>query len=143
MPSLTPEELAAIDWLPLGVFSVSRPGEAAANELLQLAVSKDGMLSGTLFDQQTGTARPIQGMVDSATQRAAWCFADAPNDPLVVETSLFNLTEPECTALAHLGPVTNEYWQLVRLEQPAGQAGGQPPAAEGGAPPLPPQGGVK
>ena len=139
VPALTPDQLAAIDWLPLGVFSVSRPGAAAANELLQLAVSKDGMLSGTLFDQQTGTARPVQGMVDQATQRAAWCFADAPNDGLVVETSLFNLTEQECTALAHLGPVTTEYWQLVRLEQPAGQAGAPAPAAQPGAPPLPPQ----
>jgi hypothetical protein len=47
---------------------------------------------------------------------------------LVVETSLYNLTEPECTALAHLGPVTTEVWRLVRLEQPAepGLPAGQP-----------------
>jgi hypothetical protein len=67
-------------------------------------------------------------MVDQATQRAAWALADAPGDALVVETSLYNLTEPECTALAHLGPVTTEVWRLVRLEQPAepGLPAGQP-----------------
>jgi hypothetical protein len=97
-------------------------------------------------------------MVEQATQKAAWCFADSPTDALVVETRLFNLTEPECTALAHLDAVNTEVWQLVRLEQPAGQgaapAGAQAPAPAGQAPepvvppqpgalPVPPQEAVK
>jgi hypothetical protein len=127
VPALTREQWAGIDWLPLGVFAVTRPGAATSNELVQLAVSKDGFLSGTLYNQTTGTARPLAGMVDQATQRAAWALADAPQDPLVVETSLYNLSEPECTALAHLGPVSTEVWSLVRLEQPASPAA--PPAA--------------
>ena len=127
VPALSPEQWAAINWLPLGVFAVTRPGTATSQEIVQLAVSPDGILSGTLYNQQTGTARPLKGMVDQATQRAAWVLADAPGDALVVETSLFNLTEPECTALAHLGPVSTEVWRLVRLEQPA-EAALAPPA---------------
>lgn len=133
VPTLTQDQLAGMEWLPLGVFAVTRPGEVASNELVQLAVSKDGVLSGTWFDQESGTARPLQGMVEQETQRAAWCFADAPNEGLVVETSVYNLTEQECTALAHLGPVTTEYWQLVRLEQPAQPAAPAPPNGQ----PLP------
>jgi hypothetical protein len=151
VPALSQNQLAAIEWLPLGVFAVTRPGQNQATELLQLAVSKDGILSGTLLDQRTGQARPLQGMVEQATQKAAWCFADSPTDALVVETSLYNLTEPECTALAHLDAVNTEVWQLVRLEQPQQPAGAQAPAAapagQVGAPApqpvLPPQGEVK
>jgi hypothetical protein len=140
VPTLTQDQLAAIEWLPLGVFAVTRPGANQANELVQLAVSKDGILSGTLLNQQTGQARPLQGMVEQATQKAVWCFADSPTDALVVETSLYNLTEPECTALAHLDAVNTEVWQLVRLQQPQQPAG---PAGQVGAPALPPQGEVK
>jgi hypothetical protein len=138
VPTLTQDQLAAIEWLPLGVFAVTRPSSNQANELLQLAVSKDGILSGTLLDQRTGQARPLQGMVEQTTQKAAWCFADSRTDALVVETSLYNLTEPECTALAHLDAVNTEVWQLVRLEQPqppAGQVGAPAPAAQPAVPP--------
>ena len=83
VPPLTQAQLAGIEWLPLGVFAVTRPGQAQANELVQLAVSKDGILSGTLLNQQTGQARPLQGMVEQATQKAAWTFADSPTDALV------------------------------------------------------------
>jgi hypothetical protein len=162
VPALSQDQLAAVEWLPLGVFAVTRPGQNQANELVQLAVSKDGILSGTLLNQQTGQARPLQGMVEQATQKAAWTFADSPTDALVVETSLYNLTEPECTALAHLDAVSTEVWQLVRLNQPqpnqaqpnqpnqpqamggpaapAGQVNAPAPAAQ---PLLPPQGVVQ
>jgi hypothetical protein len=146
VPTLTQDQLAGIEWLPLGVFAVTRQGSNQATELVQLAVSKDGILSGTLLNQQTGQARPLQGMVEQATQKAAWTFADSPTDALVVETSLYNLTAPECTALAHLDAVNTEVWQLVRLEQPqqpqqpAGAAGAPAPVAK---PVLPPQGAVR
>jgi len=149
VPPLSQNQLAGIEWLPLGVFAVSRPGADQTNELMQLAVSKDGILSGTLFNEQTGQARPLQGMVDEATQKAAWTFADSPTDALVVETSLYNLTAPECTALAHLDAVNTEVWQLVQLKQPQPPGGPQPaPAGAVGAPApvakpvLPPQGAV-
>jgi hypothetical protein len=131
VPALTQDQLAGLEWLPLGVFAVTRPGQAQANELMQLAVSKDGILSGTLLDQRTGQSRPLQGMVEQATQKAAWTFADSPTDALVLETSLYNLTEPQCTALAHLDAVSTEVWQLTRLQQPQQQvaAPGQAPAA--------------
>lgn len=126
VPTLTQDQLANIEWLPLGVFAVTRSGGQQSNEMIQLAVSKDGILSGTWFDQATGQSRPIQGMVEQATQKAAWTFADSATDGLVMETSLFNLTEPECTAMAHLDAVTNEVWQLTRLQQPQQPAVAQP-----------------
>ena len=130
VPTLTQDQLANIEWLPLGVFAVTRPGGQQSNEMIQLAVSKDGLLSGTWFDQATGQSRPLQGMVEQATQKAAWTFADSPTEALVVETSLYNLTEPDCSALAHLDAVDTEVWQLTRLQQPQQPAVAQPPAAQ-------------
>ena len=105
---------------------MSRPDQAQANELVQLAVSKDGILSGTLLDQQTGRARPLQGMVDEATQKAAWMFADSPTDTLVVETSLYNLTEPQCTA-AHLDAVNTEICSWFGCNNRSNRPAGRPP----------------
>ena len=98
--------------------------------MIQLAVSKDGILSGTWLDQATGQSRPLQGMVEQATQKAAWTFADSPTDALVLETSLYNLTEPECTALAHFDAVSTKSGSSRgcsnrsnrRLPLPAGKA---------------------
>lgn len=131
VPTLTQDQLAALEWLPLGVFAVTRPGAQQSNELMQIAVSKDGILSGTLLDQRTGQSRPLQGMVEQATQKAAWTFADSPTDALVIETSLYNLTEPQCSALAHLDAVSTEVWQLTRLQQPQQQVAA--PAIPGAA----------
>jgi hypothetical protein len=117
-PDLTPEVAAEMEWLPLGVFAVTPDGQAEANVLVQLAITQDGVMSGTAFDQTTGGASPIQGMVDRDTQRAVWSYNDADNKRIVMETSIYNLTQPEATGLVHYGPEDFRVVQLVRLEEP-------------------------
>jgi hypothetical protein len=39
---------------------------------------------------------------------------------MVMETSIFNLTQPEATGLAHYGADNIQVIELVRLEAPAG-----------------------
>ena len=66
---------AAEDWMPLGVFAVTTDGEpndAEPTMFLQLAVSKQGVISGTFQNTATDTAQQIEGMIDKETQRAAW-----------------------------------------------------------------------
>ena len=117
-PQWTPVEAAAVDWLPLGVFAVSRDGVVDNNLLVQLAVTKEGVLGGTLFNQLTGVTFPIQGMVDKQSQRAVWSFTDDTNAQVVMESSIFNLTQPEATGLVHYGPDNIQVIELVRLEDP-------------------------
>jgi hypothetical protein len=121
-PELTPEEAAQLEWLPLGVFAVARDGSPEADVLVQLAVTKDGVMGGTAFDQRTGAAYPIQGMVDKRTQRAVWSYTDDRSQRIVMETSIYNLTQPEATGLAHYGPNKFEVIELVRLEEPTAGA---------------------
>ncbi len=118
-PDWTAEQAAQADWLPLGVFAVARDGVADANVLLQLAVTQDGVIAGTVFNQLTGATFAIEGAVDKQTQRAVWTYVDATNARIVMETSIFNLTQPEATGLVHYGPDNIQVIQLVRLEEPA------------------------
>jgi hypothetical protein len=112
------EDTAAEDWLPLGVFALSREGNDSSNMVLQLAVNKEGVIQGTYYNTSTDTERPIKGMVDKKTQRAAWTFADGKNTDVIMETGLYNLTKDDTEALVHFGENTTQKWRLVRLQEP-------------------------
>jgi hypothetical protein len=112
-------KLAADDWLPLGVFAITSDGEPTGADptfFLQLALSKQGVLSGTLQNTSTGSVQAIEGMVDKQTQRAAWT-AVGKTRPLM-ETGAFNLTQNTAPALIHFTDGTTQQWLLVRMDKP-------------------------
>ncbi len=112
------EEVAAeAEWLPLGTFAVSSSDkDVEPSRILQLAVNKQGIISGTLFNTQTDQAETIQGKVDQETQRVA--FRIGESEDVVVESGLYNLTQDEAPVLVHFGGERVENWLLVRLENP-------------------------
>ena len=107
-----------VEWMPLGVFALAEQDANDSGMMLQLAVSKEGIIAGTFYNDVTGSDRPVEGMVDQKSQRAAWRFADGDNTDVVMETGIYNLTEDEATALVHFGPDDSQTWLMVRLEQP-------------------------
>ncbi len=112
------EEAEKAEWLPLGTFAVSSgEKDVDPNRIVQLTVSKEGILSGTIYNTQTDETQSIQGQVDKQTQRVAFRMGDS--EDLVVETGLYNLTQNEAPLLVHFGPDKVENWLLVRLEDPA------------------------
>lgn len=121
-PNLTPDEAAELEWLPLGVFAIARDGARQSDVTVQLAVTKDGIIGGTAYDQRTGTAYPIEGSVEKQTQRAVWSYTNDRNRRIVMETSIYNLTQPESTGLVHYGPNDMQVMEIVRLEQPDANA---------------------
>ncbi|MGC4007351.1 MAG: hypothetical protein QM811_31200 [Pirellulales bacterium] len=104
------------DWLPLGVFALTKAGATSSEVTIQLAVNKDGILRGNYTDTVTGSTQVIQGSVDKATQRVAFTVGD--NKTNVVETGLYNLTKDEAPTLIHFGKERTEQWELVRLQKP-------------------------
>jgi hypothetical protein len=107
-------------WLPLGTFVLStNEKEADSSRMIQLAVSKDGIISGTYYDEKTDKAQPIQGRVDKETQRVA--FRIGNDDQTVYEAGLFNLTHNEVPLLVHSGVNEADLNLLVRLEKPQGE----------------------
>ena len=109
------------EWLPLGVFALSRGDTGASNTVLQLAVSKEGVISGTYYNSDTDIARPVKGSVDQKTQRAAWTFADGKDTNIVMETGINNLTQDQSELLVHFGKDMAQQWLMVRLEEPPAQ----------------------
>jgi hypothetical protein len=112
------EQAAAAQWMALGTFAVST-GESDVNpsKIMQLAVDKQGIISGTMYNKDTDQTQTIQGKVDKQTQRVA--FRIGTSDSCVCETGLYNLTQAQAPLLVHYGTERVENFLLVRLEAPA------------------------
>lgn len=115
---LEPEQ---VEWMPLGVFAIAEEGGVDSGMLIQLAVSKEGIIAGTFYNDLTDDGRPLEGSVDRESQRAAWRFADGKNSDVVMEATIYNLTQDESTALLHFGAEKTQTWLLVRLAEEESQ----------------------
>jgi len=130
-------EPAAEDWMPLGVFAITTADETAEETdpslFLQLAVSKQGIIWGSLQNTTANTVKEVEGMVDMQTQRAAWTIAGETRP--IMEAGIGNLTQDTAPVLVHFADGTIQEWLLVRLDKPTEDAA---PAASA-KPPVPPQ----
>jgi hypothetical protein len=104
------------DWLPLGVFALTKPDQTKSDVSIQLAVNKQGIIRGNYTDTATNKNQVVQGSVDKQTQRVAFTVGENTKD--VVETGLYNLTKDEAPCLLHFGTERTEQWLLVRLQKP-------------------------
>jgi hypothetical protein len=103
--------------MPLGTFAVSTSEkETDPSRVMQLAVDRQGIISGTMFNTSTDQTQAIQGQVDKETQRVAFRIGD--NENIVAETGLYNLTQSEAQLLVHYGAERTETFLLVRLDAP-------------------------
>ena len=115
-PSAAPEQG---DWLPLGVFAITQDGQASGTEpslYMQLALSKQGVISGTLKNTLTGKVQSLEGMADKESQRAAWGVVDQERP--IMETGLSNLTQDTSPALIHFADGQTQQWLMVRIPEP-------------------------
>ena len=115
-PSAAPEQG---DWLPLGVFAITQDGQASGAEpslYMQLAISKQGVISGTLKNTLTGKVQSLEGMADKKSQRAAWGVVDQERP--IMETGLSNLTQDTSPALIHFADGQTQQWLMVRIPEP-------------------------
>jgi hypothetical protein len=112
-----PAQAKETEWLPLGVFAISRDQATDSNVLLQLAVDKTGVIAGTYYNTSTDIGRPVRGQIDKKTQRAAWAFSDGKNTDIIMETGLGNLTQDQAEALVHFGNKKTQQCLMVRLDQ--------------------------
>ncbi len=112
-----PADPQDIEWMPLGTFALASSKDAqGADLILQLAISKEGLISGTFFNQATDKTVAVEGRVDASTQRVAIHNPDNPD--VVLETGLYNLTQDQTPVLVHFGTLRTQTWFLVRLDVP-------------------------
>ncbi|MCH9792605.1 MAG: hypothetical protein K0U82_17495 [Planctomycetes bacterium] len=114
-----PEPTDDTEWMTLGVFAATaKDSDSGADPAfyLQLAVSKDGIIGGTVHMSETDKTSTIEGMVDHKSQRAAWAMTGKSSP--IMETGIANLTKDDATALLHFEDGTTQQWNLIRLEEP-------------------------
>jgi hypothetical protein len=115
-PEVAPD---AAEWMPLGVFALTPDGQASGPDptlFLQLAISKEGVLTGTFHNSATGSTETIEGMADKQSQRVAWNVVGKTRP--IMETGIANLTEDSAPALVHFADGQTQQWLMVRLEEP-------------------------
>jgi hypothetical protein len=143
LATVDPAELKAVasaDWLPLGTFSwAMTQNEVDPARVIQLAVSKNGLVSGTVHNRTSGNTYTIQGRVDKDTQRLAFTIGDDRNT--VLETGIYNLTQDQTPVLCHFGLTKTDTYNFVRLPEPEHDPAAQPlpgvNPAPANAPPAP------
>ncbi len=122
-PPASEQEAEQMEWMPLGTFGVSAgEQDVEPTRVIQLAVSKTGIISGTLYNTATDSTQTVQGRVDPQTQRVA--FRIGESEEIVVETGIYNLTQDEAPVQVHFGTEKVETYLLVRLEAPADEQEG-------------------
>lgn len=114
------------EWMPLGVFALVQEEKGQPTMYLQLAISKQGIVSGTYFNSTTNQTLAVSGSLDRQTQRVA--LSTEKKTP-VLETGIENLTQDQAPALLYFKDGQTQRWLLVRLPEPKeatqGQAAGQ------------------
>jgi hypothetical protein len=126
--------------MPLGVFAVMPDGDATGADptlFLQLTVSKTGVIAGTLQNTVSGTTKNVEGMVDKASQRAAW--TEVGQTRPIMETGIGNLTQDTTPVLVHYADGSTQQWLLVRMEQPPDSTTGATGAGGATGSATPPQ----
>lgn len=103
------------EWLPLGVFSLVPGNQENPTAMVQMQVSKEGILNGTYLDLLSHNGTPLQGAIDKKTQLAAWKVNQ--NDNVTFETNLSSLTSDTAPLTVRYSNQQPQQWQLVRSKQ--------------------------
>ena len=107
------------EWMQLGVFALAEDENGSEDVTpklyLQLAVTKDGVIAGTLYDANSDKTQDVSGMVDKKSQRAAWAIEDKTSP--IMETGINNLTKDTAPALLHFDDGQTQQWLLARVDE--------------------------
>jgi hypothetical protein len=96
-------------------------GQTTSDDIFQLAVNSRGVLRGNYHYLKDDSVVPLAGAVDPKTQRAAWTIGGDKTP--IYEAGIANLTRDQTTMLLHLPDGQQRQFTLVRLPDPAQEAG--------------------
>ncbi|PQO38219.1 hypothetical protein [Blastopirellula marina] len=102
-------------WLPIGVYALVQGNETQSQMLMQISVSKSGLISGSYYNVLSDNSQPLSGSVDKKTQQVAWAVAG--NQKAVFQTDLNSLTQQETPVVVRYDDGTSHQMTLVRLPE--------------------------
>ncbi|MEX2113337.1 MAG: hypothetical protein WD845_09140 [Pirellulales bacterium] len=101
-------------FLPLGVFALAPQGHNDATAVVQLSVTKDGILRGSYCDLISDQGQTIFGAIDKQSRRAAWTIG--PGGKAVFDTTLDNLTQADGQVALEFASGDVKQYTLARFE---------------------------
>jgi len=104
------------EWKALGVYALVQGDEKTSNNIFQLAINKDGIIRGNYYDGLLNKTTEVYGSLDKKAMLCAWTIGK--NKDRVFEAGVYNLTQPQCPCLLHVGTQTTDQMLLVRMAQP-------------------------
>lgn len=102
-------------WLPIGVYALVQGSETQSQMLMQISVSKSGLISGSYYNVLSNNSQPLSGSLDKKTQQVAWTVAG--NQKAVFQTDLNSLTQQETPVVVRYDDGTSHQMTLVRLPE--------------------------
>jgi len=106
--------------MPLGVFALTQKDDAVSPDqstlFMQLAISKEGIIAGTIQNTSTNNSVEVEGTIDQASQRSAW--GEVGKNWPIMETGVYNLTKDDASVLLHFEDGQTQQWRIVRVEEP-------------------------
>ncbi len=103
------------EWMPLGVFSLRPTGQQDSTRVIQLAVSREGIVRGSQFDTLTEDTANVQGAVDKKSLRIAWTIGSKTG--AAFEAALGDLTRPQSSVTVHFPDGKSTAWEMVTIEK--------------------------
>lgn len=100
-------------WMSLGAFSLSSPGQAQSTRMVQLAVAHDGTIRGSYYDLISDAAQELQGSVNKASQRVFWSVG--AKSGITFEATLQTLTGREGSLTVRFPNGTEENWKIRQV----------------------------
>jgi hypothetical protein len=105
------------EWLSIGTYGLIPMGQQTLGFAFQLAVTKEGVIRGMLWDFANNTITELAGSIDRSTMRVAWQAKGSPEalffesnvDQLTQEESLLNVYDPKTKALVS--------WQMIQIDE--------------------------
>ncbi|HEX3726883.1 MAG TPA: hypothetical protein VHV08_11600 [Pirellulales bacterium] len=105
---------AEADFLPLGVYALAPDGQKESTAMVQIAVSKQGVVRGSYYDLVSDQGHAISGAIDKKTRRVA--FTIGSKGKTVFETQLADLTQPSGELSVHFPDGQASDWSVARFE---------------------------
>lgn len=102
-------------WLPLGTFVMADDLNYTQDSsyYVQLAVNRDGFVSGSMFNSQDNQVLPVVGRIDPRTQQLAFSVQGWSE---VFSTSVYDLTQNQASVLVMRGPQDYQVDYMVRVQ---------------------------
>ncbi len=100
-------------WMPIGVFALKPAGQTEATRVIQLAVSREGIVRGSHYDLISDHVQDVRGAVNKQDLRITWTIGETGS--VLFEMPLDEFSREPGRVTLHFPGGQQAVWQTVRV----------------------------